>query len=60
VSAVVMVTKEAARNLSPEGFNPYRGGGKKRSMADLFAAGRQQLAERRAREAEANGKPEGV
>jgi hypothetical protein len=50
-----------AKDVDAAALHPYRPGGRKRrGWADLFGAGRQMLAERRARQAEGNGRPEGV
>jgi hypothetical protein len=58
VSAAVMGSEKSTRNLTPDGMNPYRQP-PKRTLADLFAAGRQQLAEKRAREAQAQTNGDG-
>ena len=58
VSAVVMGNKESARKLSPDGLNIYRKA-RRPSLADWFGAGRQALAELRARQAQLNGEPNG-
>ena len=59
-SMAAMATKEALAKLAGIQFNPYRKGGKRATWADVFGAGRAMLAEKKAREASANGKPEGV